>query len=56
MAFEGPECPATGSGGFRVVTERQPNITVNAGDDTNNATAVGPAEPSDDVSFTIVIP
>jgi hypothetical protein len=42
--------------GFEVVTQRQPNITVDAGGSTNNATAVGPAAPANDVAFTIVIP
>jgi hypothetical protein len=42
--------------GFRVATFRQPNITVDQGGGTNNATAVGPAVVSDDVGFTIVIP
>jgi hypothetical protein len=55
MTSEGPGC-GPGGEGFRVVTERQPEITVDAGGGTNNATAVGPANLADDVSFTIVIP
>jgi hypothetical protein len=45
-----------GGEGFAVLTQRQPNVTVDAGGGTNNATAVGPADFADDVGFTIVIP
>jgi hypothetical protein len=48
-------CGASGKG-FRVRTERQPTISVDAGGGTNNAIASGPAEDADDVGFTIVIP
>jgi hypothetical protein len=57
MTFEFGGCAGVLQGeGFPVVTERQPEITVDAGGGTDNATAVGPAQRSDDVSFTIVIP
>jgi hypothetical protein len=55
MTREVVGCGASGQG-FRVITERQPNVTVDAAGGTNNATAVGPAAPADDVGFTIVIP
>jgi hypothetical protein len=42
--------------GFSVITERQPNVTVDSGGGTNNATAVGPAERADNVGFMILIP
>ncbi|MGH2986489.1 MAG: hypothetical protein ACRDLO_07375 [Solirubrobacterales bacterium] len=45
-----------GGEGFRVITQRQPNVTVDAGGGVNNATAVGPAVPDNNVGFTIVIP
>jgi hypothetical protein len=55
MTREVVGCGAGGQG-FRVITERQPNVTVDAAGGTNNATAVGPAAPADDIGFTIVIP
>jgi hypothetical protein len=48
-------CGSSGQG-FRVITERQPTITVDAGGGTSNATASGPADFDDRVGFTIVIP
>jgi hypothetical protein len=45
-----------GNQGFRVVTERQPNVTVDAGGGTNNVVVAGPADVANDVAFTIVIP
>jgi hypothetical protein len=45
-----------GGEGFRVTTERQPNVFVNAGSGTNTAGVVGHAQAADDVAFTIVIP
>ena len=48
-------CGAT-SKGFFAVTQRQPSIAVDQGGGTSNATAVGPAEQSDGIGFTIVIP
>jgi hypothetical protein len=48
-------CGSSGQG-FRVRTERQPTISVDAGGGTNNAIASGPAQDADDVGFTIVIP
>jgi hypothetical protein len=45
-----------GDGGFRVITERQPTITVDRGGGVNNGTASGLATTDDDVGFTIVIP
>jgi hypothetical protein len=42
--------------GFLVLTERQPEITVDAGGGTNNAIASGRAEFADNVGFTIAIP
>jgi hypothetical protein len=41
---------------FFVVTQRHPEVTVNQGGSQNNATVSGPAEPSNTVGFTIVIP
>jgi hypothetical protein len=55
MTREAFGCGPT-SDGFFVVTERQPEITVDAGGGTNNATASGPADFANDVGFTIVIP
>jgi hypothetical protein len=55
MTGEFFDCGPSGEG-FIVVTVRQPNITVDAGGGTNNATAVGPADLDDGVGFTIVIP
>jgi hypothetical protein len=55
MTSEFFECGPSDQG-FVVFTTSQPVITVDAGGGTSNATAVGPAEPSDDVGFTIVIP
>jgi hypothetical protein len=55
MTSEGFECGPSDQG-FAVFTTSQPVITVDAGGGTSNATAVGPAEPSDDVGFAIVIP
>jgi hypothetical protein len=42
--------------GFLVVTQRQPQIAVNQGAGTNNATVSGPAASANDIAFTIVIP
>jgi len=50
------EAVGCGFSGFLVVTERQPNISVDQGGGINNAVAVGPAQEADDVAFTIVIP
>jgi hypothetical protein len=55
MTAEFVDC-GPGGEGFSVITQRQPEITVDAGGATNNATASGPAELSNDVAFTIVIP
>ena len=41
---------------FFVFTERHPEVTVNQGGSQNNATVSGPAEESNTVGFTIVIP
>jgi hypothetical protein len=41
---------------FFVVTQRHPEVTVNQGGGQNNATVSGPAEASNAVGFTIVIP
>lgn len=41
---------------FFVVTQRHPEVTVNQGGSQNNATVSGPAEESNTVGFTIVIP
>jgi hypothetical protein len=41
---------------FFVVTQRHPEVTVNQGGSRNNATVSGPAEESNTVGFTIVIP
>jgi hypothetical protein len=41
---------------FPVVTQRQPEVTVNQGGGSNNATVSGVAQPSNAVSFSIVIP
>jgi hypothetical protein len=41
---------------FFVVTQRHPEVTVNQGGGQNNATVSGPAEGSNTVGFTIVIP
>jgi hypothetical protein len=54
MAYN-PGCGATGES-FRVITQRQPEITVDTGGGVNNATAAGSAEPAENVAFTIVIP
>ena len=43
-------------GGFTVFTDRQPEIDVDAGGGTNNATVSGSAQPANDIGFTIVIP
>ena len=55
MTLEVLGCGPSGEG-FSVVTERQPNVTVDAGGGVNNATAAGPAEFANNVGFTIVIP
>ena len=55
MTREATLCGPTDQG-FRVVTERQPLYTVDAGGGTHNRTVSGPAEDADDVAFTIVIP
>jgi hypothetical protein len=55
MTQEGPGCGPSGEG-FTVITERQPNIAVDAGGGTSNQTAAGPAEQANNVGFTIVIP
>ena len=55
MTVEGETCGGTGKG-FVVTTEFQPDLAVDAGGGTNNAVAVGPATPADDVSFAIMIP
>jgi hypothetical protein len=55
MTLENAGCGASGNG-FAVITHRQPQITVDAGGGTNNATVSGPAEFDDNVAFTIVIP
>lgn len=54
--YDGGICGPLDQQGFKVITERQPNVTVNAGGGTLNQTAVGPADYADDVAFTIVIP
>jgi hypothetical protein len=41
---------------FLVVTQRHPEVTVNQGGGQNNTTVSGPAEESNTVGFTIVIP
>jgi hypothetical protein len=41
---------------FFVSTQRHPEVTVNQGGSQNNATVSGPAEASNTVGFTIVIP
>jgi hypothetical protein len=41
---------------FFVGTQRHPEVTVNQGGSQNNATVSGPAEESNTVGFTIVIP
>jgi hypothetical protein len=48
-------CGADGKG-FRVHTDRQPRITVDADGKTNNAFVTGQARVANDVSFTIVVP
>jgi hypothetical protein len=55
MTLEGGGCGPTGDG-FKVITERQPELFVDAGGGTNNAIASGRAAFADDVGFTIVIP
>jgi hypothetical protein len=55
MTEEGSVCGSSGQG-FLVITDRQPEIAVDAGGGTNNATAAGSANFADDISFTIVIP
>jgi hypothetical protein len=55
MTLEAAGCGPDNEG-FPVVTQRQPNITVDANGGTNNAIVSGPAEAADDVAFTIVIP
>jgi hypothetical protein len=54
MTREGTSCP--GGLGFRVMTQRQPIVTVDADGGTNNAIVAGPAADANDVAFTIVIP
>jgi hypothetical protein len=55
MTVEVAGCGPDGEG-FTVITDRQPNVTVDSGGGVNNATVAGPANFSNDVSFTIVIP
>lgn len=55
MTREFSGCGPSGAG-FFVITQRQPEITVDAGGGVNNAIVSGPAEQADDVGFTIVIP
>jgi hypothetical protein len=55
MTTEGFSC-GPDSDGFRVDTQLHTLITVDQGGGVNNATVAGPAEPSNGVSFTIVIP
>jgi hypothetical protein len=54
MTNNGDSCG--GNPDFPVVTQRHPQVTVNQGGGQNNATVSGPAEPSNTVGFTIVIP
>jgi hypothetical protein len=53
MTYEAGGCSG---GGFLVFTERQPTVFVDQGGGTSTATVSGPAEPANDVAFTIVIP
>ena len=55
MTYQLVGCGPTGDG-FAVITERQPEITVDAGGGTDNETAIGPPDFANDVGFTIVIP
>jgi hypothetical protein len=55
MTAEGFGCGPIGNG-FVVFTERQPDVTVDAGGGTNNALVSGRAVEADNVGFTIVIP
>ncbi len=55
MTDEDFNCGPSGQG-FGVVTERQPEILVNAGSGSDNADASGPAAVANLVGFTIVIP
>jgi hypothetical protein len=55
MTYENFNCGPNHQG-FGVVTERQPEILVDAGGGTDNAEASGPAAVANLVGFTIVIP
>ncbi|MGH2986537.1 MAG: hypothetical protein ACRDLO_07620 [Solirubrobacterales bacterium] len=55
MTSEGSECGASGEG-FRVFTQRHPQVTVDKGGGTNNTIVAGSAVQAGDVGFTIVIP